>query len=557
MFREFKKQAGRALKKALKDEGVELEIKFEEPLGEFGDISSPVCLELASRLRKPPSKIAEDLVGKVDVKEESFIRDVKAINGHINFYLDYERFSLDLIKQVKQLGCDYGRGDKKDRIVLEHTSANPNGPLHIGHGRNAIIGDTLGRVLRFSGYDLETQYYVNDMGKQLAKVVWGLRRFQSKKEKADHKIAEVYFEANKAIEENPEFEKEISELMTGYEAGEKEVTREFEGAVNFCLEGIKETLDRLSIKHDKYIWESRFSRDGTVGAVLKKLEDTKYAKKDEVLYLDLTDFGIEKEMVLLRLDGTTLYPTRDIAYHLWKKDQGGVVIDIWGADHKLAALQLDAVMKILGEDTPEFIIYEFISLPEGSMSTRRGVFISVDDLIDESVKRAYDEVDKRRSGETREFKEKVANSVGVGAVRFNIIRVAPEKSVVFRWEEALDFERQGSPFIQYAFARACRILEKTGVSDDFNTQELTDFERDLIRIISRFPLLVGEAAETRRPHLLANYAMELSDAFHRFYMHNKVLGTKEEDLRVNLVMATKITLENVLNLLGLDALEAM
>ncbi len=556
MFREFRKQADMALKKALKAEGVELEIKFEEPLGEFGDISSPVCFELASRLRKSPSKIAEELVEEVDVKEESFIRDVKAINGHINFYLDYERFSLDLIKQVKQLGCDYGRGDKEGRIVLEHTSANPNGPLHIGHGRNAIIGDTLDRVLRFSGYDLETQYYVNDMGKQLAKVVWGLRRFQSKKEKVDHKIAEVYFEANKAIEENPELEKEISKLMTGYEAGEKEVTLEFEDAVNFCLDVIKETLDRLDIKHNQFIWESRFARDGSVDAVLGKLTDTNYAKKDEVLYLDLTDFGIEKEMVLMRLDGTTLYPTRDIAYHLWKKDRG-VVIDIWGADHKLAALQLDAVMKILGEDTPEFIIYEFISLPEGSMSTRRGVFISVDDLIDESVKRAYDEVDKRRSEETREFKEKVANSVGVGAVRFNIIRVAPEKSMVFRWEEALDFERQGSPFIQYAFARACRILEKTDVSDDFNTHELTDFERDLIRTISRFPLLVEEAAETRRPYLLANYAMKLSDTFHRFYMHNKVLGTKEEDLRANLVVATKITLKNVLNLLGLDALEAM
>ncbi|MFQ5888034.1 MAG: arginine--tRNA ligase, partial [Candidatus Hydrothermarchaeales archaeon] len=556
MFWEFKTQARKTLKEALKAEGIEHEIKFEEPMGEFGDISTPICFELAPKLKKPPEKFAEELVKRMDIPKESFIEEVKAINGHINFYLDYDKFSYALIGEVKERGSDYGRGRKTDKIVLEHASANPNGPLHIGHGRNAIIGDTLCRVLRFSGYKVETQYYVNDMGKQLAKVVWGLRRFQSKKKKADHKIAEIYYEANKAIEENPEFEREISQLMKGYEAGEKGVTKEFEDAVNYCLEGIKETLDRLGIKHDSFIWESRFARDGSVDAVLKRLTDTKHAKRDDVLYLDLRDFGIEKEMVLTREDGTTLYPARDIAYHLWKKDQGRV-IDIWGADHKLAASQLGAVMKILGEDTPEFIIHEFISLPAGSMSTRRGVFISVDDLIDESISRAYREVDKRRKDETREFKEKVAKSVGIGAVRFNIIKVAPEKSMVFRWEEALDFERQGSPFIQYAFARACRILEKVKTPDKFKPLKLTDFEKDLIKTISKFPLIVEEAAETRKPYLLALYAMELSNAFHRFYMYNRVLGTKEEDFRVNLVMATKITLENVLILLGLDALEAM
>ena len=555
MFKEFKIQAEKSLKMALKAKGIDGEIKFEEPIDNFGDISTPICFELAPKLRKSPSRIAEELVAKVDIEKMSFIKDLKAINGYINFYLDYDKFSYKLIKQVKDLNSAYGRGDKSGKIVLEHTSANPNGPLHIGHGRNAIIGDTLGRVLRFSGYNVEIQYYVNDMGKQLAKVVWGNRRFESKKKKSDHKIAEIYYLANKAIEENPEFEKEISHLMTGYEAGEKKLKDEFEDTVNYCLDGIKKTLLKLYIEHDSFIWESRFTRDDSVDAVLDRLKLTKYAKEDEVLYLDLEYFGIEKEMILMRLDGTTLYPTRDIAYHLWKKSIGDVV-DIWGADHKLAALQLGAVMKILGEDLPEFIIYEFISLPEGSMSTRRGVFISVDDLIDESISRALKEVDKRRKDETQKFKEKVARSVGIGAVRFNIIRVAPEKSITFRWDEALDFERQGSPFIQYAFARACRILEKADVRD-YKSTILTDSEKNLIKTISRFPLIVEEATRSRKPYLIAIYALELANVFHRFYMNNKVLGTKQEDFRINLVLVTKITLRNVLGLLGLDALEAM
>ncbi|MFQ5974740.1 MAG: arginine--tRNA ligase [Candidatus Hydrothermarchaeales archaeon] len=556
MFKEFKKQARKTLKEALKAEGIEHEIKFEEPMGDFGDISTPICFELAPKLKKSPEKIAEELVKKMDVQKESFIEEAKAINGYINFHLDNLKFAYKVIEEVNQLKDDYGRGEKTGKIVLEHTSANPNGPLHIGHGRNAIVGDTLCRVLRFSGYNVETQYYVNDMGKQLAKVVWGLRHYQSKKKKADHRIAEVYYEANKAIDENPGYEREISQLMSSYEAGEKDVTKEFKDTVNYCLEGIKETLERLSIKHDNFIWESRFTRDGSVDAVLKRLKDTNYAKRDDVLYLDLTDFDIEKEMVLTRSDGTTLYPTRDIAYHLWKKDQG-TVIDIWGGDHKLAALQLAVVMKILDESVPEFIIHEFISLPSGSMSTRKGVFISVDDLTEESVGRAYREVDKRRKDETKEFKEKVAETVGISAVRFNIIKVAPEKAVVFRWEEALDFERQGSPFIQYAFARACRILEKVKAMDKVKPLKLTDSEKDLIKTISRFPLIVDEAAETRKPYLLAVYALELSNAFHRFYKYDRVLGTKEEEFRVNLVMATKITLGNVLTLLGLDTLEAM
>ncbi|MFQ6137225.1 MAG: arginine--tRNA ligase [Candidatus Hydrothermarchaeales archaeon] len=556
MFKEVITQAREAVQEVLKIEGIDHEVEFEEPIEEFGDLSTPLCFELGTKFKRSPTDIAKDFVGKMDISSKSFIREVKAIGGHINFYLNYEEFVPYVIEEVKRLDREYGKGQKTGKIVLEHTSANPNGPLHIGHGRNAIIGDTLGRVLRFAGYDIETQYYVNDMGKQLAKVVWGVRRFRSREKKSDHKIAEVYYKASKAIEENPDYETEVSRLMRNYEGMEKETMKEFEDAVESCLGGVKETLGRLNIKHDAFIWESRFSRDGSVEGVLKELSKTKYAKKDDVLYLDLKDFGIEKEMILTRGDGTTLYPTRDIAYHLWKQ-RGGKVIDIWGADHKLAAQQIGAVMRILGREEPEYIIHEFISLPEGSMSTRRGVFISVDELIEECVKRAYKEVDKRRKGEDEGFKKEIAESVGIGAVRFNIIKVAPEKSMIFKWEEALDFEKQGSPFIQYAFARACRILEKAAAPATFKVSRLSEFEEKLIKTVSRFPLVVEEAAETRKPSLLATYALDLANAFHRFYMYDRVIGSEEEDFRLNLVMATKVTLGNVLSLLGIESLEAM
>ncbi len=554
MFDEFKRQAGKELARVIEARGVEKEITLEEPPGDFGDISAP-CFELSSVLKKAPNDIAEELAS--EIRPSGLIKDVRAIGGYVNFYLDYEKLAPELLKQIKASGDGYGRGREQGKIVLEHTSANPDGPLHIGHARNAIIGDTIARIMRFAGYEVETQYYINDMGRQLAVVVWGLETKElERKKKNDYAVLEVYIDANRAVEENPEYGEAISELMKGYESGNEHIKEKFEYAANYSMEGIKETLKRIDITHDTFVWESTFVRDSSVRKVVEALEGTEYFGEDEVAHLDLQSFGIEKELVLKRSDGTYLYATRDIAYHLWKSKRGQVV-DVLGADHKLVSSQVAAALEILGQNAPELIIYEFISLPEGSMSTRRGVFISLDELLDESVKRAYGEVDKRRSGEDEEFKSKIAESIGAGAVRFNIVRIAPEKSMVFRWEDALDFEKQGSPFIQYAYARACRILEKEQAAQDFAVGELKENETAVLRLLSKFPGIVSEAARSRKPALLSAYASELAAAFHRFYMFEPVLKSEEKDFRLNLVYVTGITLRNALNLLGIDAPEKM
>ncbi len=552
MFQDFRKNAEEALGKILK---AGQKIVFEEPEEGFSDLATPICFELAPLLKKSPAAIAEELVKQIKVPF-GLVREARALKGYLNFYLDYEKLAPLLIEKVRQLGENYGRGKKNGKIVLEHTSANPDGPLHIGHGRNAIIGDALARILRFAGYEVETQFYVNDMGKQLAVVVWGLRKFKlDRSKKNDEAIAEVYIRANQLLEENPENEKEISGLLKDYEAGDEKVIKEFENAAKYCISGITKTLERLKIKHDAFVWESRFVRDSSVESIVRKIKASKFARQGEVLSLDLSSFGIEKELVLARKDGTYLYTTRDIAYHIWKSKRGRM-INIWGADHKLVAAQLKAVLKILGQKEPEFIIYEFISLPQGSMSTRKGIFISLDELVEESVKRAYAEVEKRRKEESEEFKRSVAESVGAGAVRYSIARVSPEKSMIFKWEEALDFERQGSPFIQYAHARACRILEKAEVGS-FRIAMLTENEKLLIKIISKFPEAVEECASTRKVSLLASYVFELANAFHRFYMFEPVLKSEQKEFRLNLVHAAKVTLGNAMNLLGIEPLEKM
>ncbi len=490
-----------------------------------------------------------------EIKPSGLVKEVQAKGGYMNFYIDYDEFTKQLLDKI---GPDFGRGSKKgEKIIVEHTSANPDGPLHIGHLRNAVIGDTLSRILRFAGYDVDVHYYLNDMGKQTAKVVWGIRRIKVDTGKKDNATAKVYVEASRIIEEQG-LEDELSDILSQYEAGEKKTVNEFVSSVEFCLEGIKETLGRLGIKHDRFVWESTFVRDGSVGKIIEKLAKTKYAERDGgALILNLLDFGIEKKMVVVRGDGTSLYIARDLAHHAWKMKEGSG-INVWGADHKLVSMQLSAGLKILGLQAPEFIIHEFISLPQGSMSTRKGVFVSADQLIDETVAKALEEVRSRRPEIDDEAVRAIAEDIGVSAVRFNIERIAPEKSMVFKWEEALDFERQGAPFIQYAYARAKKIMSKAKKTEGgIESGTIDDEEKRLVKVVSRFPEIVEEAALSRKASKMAGYAIELSNAFHRFYMSSRVLGTEKEEFRLGLVNAFVTVMGNVMDLLGISRLDEM
>ncbi len=533
-----------------------VDIKVDEPPSpELGDFATTVSFELAVKLKEDPVNIAKNII-KV-VKLPQFFEKVEAKGPYINFFVDYPRFSRELLDTIDE---DYGKSPEKDKkVILEHTSANPNGPLHIGHIRNAIIGDSLGRVLRWAGYNVETQYYVNDMGKQIAMVVWGLLKLRKKLEdyngeKDDHRIGRLYFEVNKCLEKNPNFKEEIDDLIRRYEMGE--LQKVFHGIVKKCLEGIKQTLKELHIHHDRFVWESDFVRDSSVNEVLEKLKQTDYLNEDEVLYLDLSDFGIEKEFILTRSDGTSLYSTRDLAYHFHKSKKADIIIDVLGSDHKLAIKQINAALRLLGGKSPEVVFYEFITLPEGSMSTREGVFIAVDDLIEEATKRAKKEIKKRRNLSEKKTKE-IASKIGTGAVRYYIARLSPEKHLVFKWDEALSFEK-GCASIQYAHARACKLLKKTPPNIEIESEwAINEMEKDIIKLLAKFPAVVEDSANARRVHLIAQYLQDLANAFNKFYKFTPVIGSEFEGARLILVDRVKKTLKNGLGLLGIEAPQTM
>jgi arginyl-tRNA synthetase len=527
--------------------------------GEHADLATTVAFALAKQKKQAPVKIAQDIVADLKKRPDLAGITIEAKGPYINFIFG-NAYVSEMLRAAVQPG--YGNLPKKStRVVLEHTSANPNGPLHVGHIRNSIIGDTLARAFRKAGYPLEVQYYVNDMGRQIAIVVWGFDNLDSTLqpgEKEDAHIARIYIAANREIEKDAGITLQVNVLMQLVENGDPATVKKFRKEVSRCLDGFKVTMKDLNVAHDRFVWESDFIRNGNTERIINKLKRMPQAHEDETLYLDLSEFGFENKYVIRRSDGTSVYAARDLAFHSWKGANFDRVIDVLGADHKLIGAQLQCTMKILGEKVPEIIHFEFVSLPEGSMSTRAGKFVSADDLITEIRKRAFDEVTARRPELEEETRKAIAASVGLAAIRYDIVKVSPEKSTVFDWKEALDFERQSGPYIQYAHARACSILDKAGTFTEYYDLE-TEQEIILAKQIAKFPQVIERVVAELRPHILASYARELADTFNTFYHFEPVLKSegKIRDRRLTLVKAVQNTLKESLETLGIDAIRSM
>lgn len=536
--------------------------ELEKPPEGMGDIAFP-CFSLARSIKKNPSEIAKEISLDIQKKEKEWISKVECKGGYVNFFINEEKLAKSVIKSILEEKDEYGSFPSKNKkVIVEHTSANPNGPLHVGRARNPIIGDTIARILEFAGYDVETQFYVDDMGKQVATLFWGVKNLDInvREKKDDHRLVPFYQEASRLLEKDEKVKEEIEEIIRKCEAGDKNILKEIKEVYEKVLHGMMQSLEKLNISIDSFIEESRFVLDGSVKNVIEKLKKTEFAyTEDSAIYLDVEPFGIHgrnKKFFLTRRDGTSLYATRDIAYHIWKGKQADILVNILGEDHKLEAKLVGIALNLLGEKTPTVVFYSFVSLPEGKMSTRRGRVVYLDDLIEEAIERAYHEVKKRRDLDEKKAKY-ISQKIGIGAIRYNIIKVKPEKAIVFTWEDALNFEGQSAPFIQYAYARCCSILRK---AKEFERQSFSYEhvqERALIKALALFPEVVKECAETFNPSLLAEYAHSLASSFNAFYRDCRVLGDEKEKERLALVYATKCVIKNALNLLGIEALEEM
>ncbi len=593
---DFQEEIRQRVSKALDGMGYGgTEFVVEASTMEGVDMAVP-CFPMAKAMKKAPKAISDELAAAIE--PSGMISSVTSVNGFLNFNIDTSALVKSTLDEVIRCQSCYGKMPKSGiRINVEHTSTNPTGPIHVGRARNPIIGDTLARCLKRCGHDVTTEYYVNDVGKQVVVLTWGVNNVsdeeaarnseehmkeigqnEKERDKTDHRLVAKYRVANKKMETDPAVQEEISDMMRRFEQGDREVIDTVRHTAEIMLDGLRETLAQINVVLDRYTWESQYIADGSAKDVVEKLKESKYAgqTEDGAWYVDLKDFGVQgknTKFTFTRSDGTTLYTTRDLAYHLDKFTRADRLIDVLGEDQKLGSKQLCSALEIMGKDRlPEPLFYAFVSLPEGKMSTRKGVVVYLDDLIDEAVARAYEEIKKRRSDLTEEEKAKgrtemseermreVAKIVGVAAVRFNIVRVQPEKQFVFKWEDALNFDGNSGPYLQYVHARACSMLKKAGEFEhDTDPSKFTEpSEIALIKILSRYEEVLKAAGNERRIHMIPAYGHELASAFNQYYAAVSILNSKDKrNARLTLVECARTVLADVLDCLGMGAPEEM
>ena len=556
------------LKKALAEEGVELteeEIaKFIEipPSVEMGDYAFP-CFFLAPKFKENPHAIAIKLRENIGNPPKEF-EDIQTAGAYINFFLNRKEFAKNLISEILTKKEDFGKTDigKGEKVILEHTSLNPNSSPHVGRARNAIIGDSLARILRFFGFKTEVHYYVNDVSKQIAMLVLAKAerlKFES--------MLNKYVEIAKKVSKSKKLEKEVFELLQRFEQKDKDVVERFKKITKTCIEGQKKILLKLGIKYDVFDYESDYI--GSAKKVLSELEKTGKLFKDKEgrAVLDLKGTVLENKMkspvlVLTRSDGTGLYPLRDIAYTIHKLKSAKRNIIVLGEDQKLYFLQIKEALKLLGFNAPEVVHYSFILIHEEGkrkkMSTRKGDVVLLEDFLEKAVKKAKKNAEERQRKGSPE-------KIGIGSVKYAIIKNSPNRSIAFSLDEALNFEGDTGPYLLYSYARASSIIrkakrkEKTEKTElkEVNIEELDLKEIELVKKLSQFPEVVLSAYNNLNPSLIANYSYQLAQIFNEFYHSCPVMQSHQKEFRLALVESFRTVLKNSLWLLGIETIEEM
>jgi arginyl-tRNA synthetase len=539
----------------------------------MGDLGLP-CFALAKALRKAPNAIALDVASAVPQEGRTWVAKVEAQGPYVNFAVDRAKLA-DLVFSDPVAAITPRASGLK--VLLEHTSANPNGPLHVGRARNPIVGDTLARLHRAAGHAVEAQYYMDNLGRQVATLSWGKWNLDPAtlpppgRDKIDHDLVRYYQAAHDLAKKDPAVAAEVKKLVEELESAEPALLEKVRKVYGACFEGMLESLNRLGARYDSIKDESDVVLDGSVARTIEALKQLPIAGVDEANganYLDLSSLlkGQKDKFFFTRGDGTSVYATRDIAYHAWKAQHvgDGRLIDVLGEDHRLQSLQVGAALDALGIARPQVIFYAFVSLPEGKMSTRANRVVFLDDLLDEAAERAYAEVKQRRGDELPEAAlREIAEAVGVAAIRFNIARIQPEKPIEFRWEEALNFDGDSAPYLMYAHARASSLVARcldAGIEPSHAHARPGDGEQRLAWTIARLQPAVQEAVEKSAPQRFAAYALEMAGAFNEYYRDHRVLECEDkavQSMRLAACMAGQAALRRALETLGIPALAEM
>ncbi|HKZ43504.1 MAG TPA: arginine--tRNA ligase [Anaerolineales bacterium] len=519
------------------------------------------------------------------------ISHVDPVNGYLNIYFSNADFAREVVDTVISHGSDYGRGDPKgERVMVEYAQPNTHHSFHIGHYRNTILGEVLARQVEFAGFETIRASYPGDIGLSVITVLWAYKRFHSGEEpEGIHErgqwLGKLYTEAVNLLEPKEGESKAEKELREKYESERREIYRLWDAGDpelrelwlrtrEWSLVELRDILTLLDIHIDVWFFESEVDEPSKLiveELIQKGIADDERPQGGAVIIRIDEKLGLTKEKyrsnVILRSDGTTLYLTKDLAlakekFEKYHADRSIYVVD---TRQSLHLQQTFAILKLWGFPQAEkcyHLGYGFVSLPEGAMSSRKGRVVLFKDVFDEAEHRALDAMGDRNPDLSKEERKKIARQIGLGALAYGMLSVDNNRDIVFDIDEALSFDGKTGPYIQNAYVRANSILRKAGGIPDIGKfeYELDKHEIDLIDKISRFPMIVQQAAEEYRPLVMANFAYELANTFHSFYHAVKVIQAETNEImnaRLRLVAAARQTISNALWLLGITAPEAM
>ncbi|MBN2368302.1 arginine--tRNA ligase [Candidatus Woesearchaeota archaeon] len=560
----FQKEIAKALSKAL-DRDIEESMLELPPDPVMGDYAFP-CFTLAREFRKSPGEIAIDLGNKI--KPSKHITRVSVLGPYVNFFVNKKMLAELVLSVIYKKGKKYGKGSKKDySVMIESPGPNTNKPLHLGHVRNMVLGNSLVNLFGFLGYKTIRVDIVNDRGVHICKSMLAYQKYGGAKEpdkKPDHYVGDWYVRYAKEAKAHPEFEEKIQEMLRKWEDGDREIRELWKKMNEWAFEGMQQTYKRYGVEMEKPYYESNHYTKGK-DIVLDSLKKGHF-HKDEKGNIYYADKEIDKKIVL-RADGTSIYITQDIAlgklrYDDYRMDKMVYVVASEQIHHFKVLFNIFDMLKYPFAKDCYHLAYGMVYLPEGKMKSREGNVVDADNLADEMHEAAKKEIQERHKSISKKELERRAESIGMAAVKFFILKYDPMKDFVFNPKESLSFEGETGPYVQYTHARACSILKKhkKKVSDEVEFSLLnSDEDKAILRLLEDFPKTAEAAANEYKPSLITRHLLDLSQAFNEYYHKHKIVQKDKnlEKARILLVDCVRQVIETGLRLLGIEAPEEM
>lgn len=532
------------------------------PTTEMGDYALP-CFRLAKSLRKAPVLIAEEIASNFATDE--YVTEVAAVNGYVNFRIDRAFWAKQTLERVLSERERYGSSEegKGKTVCIDYSSVNIAKPFHIGHLSTTVLGSALYKLHKFLGYTPVGINHLGDYGTQFGKLISAYKRW-GKKEDVEagglRALNALYVRFHEEAEKDESLNDEARAFFKKIEEGDAESVALFEWFKELTLKDVGRIYEMLDVHFDSWAGES-FYIDKMAPVVEELREKNLLTESDGAQIVDLEAYGMPP-CLILRSDGASLYATRDIAAAIYRKNTYDFYkcLYVVAYQQNLHFKQIFKVLELMGKGWAKDLIhvaYGMVSLEDGSMSTRKGKVVYLEDVIEKCVQKSLDIITEKNPD--LENKEEIAKTVGVGAVIFGALYNNKIKDITFSYEKVLNFEGETSCYVQYTCARANSVLEKGGRGKKVCIENICPQEFEVIKQLADFPDVLRDALEKYEPCFVARYAVDLAQKFNKFYFDCSILNAEQEtkDFRLSLTEATLITLKNALGLLGIGVPEKM